>query len=229
MALVDARIALDHSFTDPSLLRQALTHRSYGVPHNERLEFIGDAVLGLVIARILYDRFPATPEGKLTRMRAHLVNEDALASVARRVGLPSALRVGEGEAKAGVPDRASILADAMEAVIGAVFLDAGLDAVTRVVADCYGDLLRDADPATLGKDSKTRLQEVLQARRLPVPEYSLVATTGKSPTEVFFVECRVATLSIAARGTGGNRRAAEQDAAAAALVAIEAEGKQGRG
>ena len=106
-----ARIAIDHAFTDQSLLSQALTHRSHGVPHNERLEFIGDAVLGLVIARVLYDRYPAAPEGKLTRMRAHLVNEEALASVARSVGLPSALRVGVGESKGGVPDRASILAD----------------------------------------------------------------------------------------------------------------------
>ena len=217
-----ARVAIGHTFTDPSLLRQALTHRSYGVPHNERLEFIGDAVLGLVIARILYERFPATAEGKLTRMRAHLVNEEALAGVARTVGLAALLRVGEGESKSGVPDRASILADAMEAVFGAVFLDAGLDAVTRVVVAAYGDLLRDADPATLGKDAKTRLQEVLQARRLPVPDYVLVATSGKSPNEVFAVECRIPALSIVAAGSGGSRRAAEQDAAASALAAERA-------
>ena len=224
-----ARIAIEHAFTDPSLLRQALTHRSYGVPHNERLEFIGDAVLGLVIARILYDRFPATPEGKLTRMRAHLVNEAALASVARTVGLPAVLRVGEGESRAGVPDRASMLADAMEAVFGAVFLDAGLDAVTDVVVACYGELLHDANPSTLGKDPKTQLQEILQAQRLPVPEYTLVTTTGKSPMEVFSVECRIPALSIVGSGTGGNRRAAEQDAATDALTAIAARDAQARG
>ena len=224
-----ARIAIDHAFTDQSLLSQALTHRSHGVPHNERLEFIGDAVLGLVIARVLYDRYPAAPEGKLTRMRAHLVNEEALASVARSVGLPSALRVGVGESKAGVPDRASILADAMEAVFGAVFLDAGLDSVTRVVLGCYGELLRDTNPATLGKDPKTGLQELLQAQRLPVPEYTLVATTGKSPTEVFSVECRIPALSIVVSGTGGSRRAAEQDAATAALAAIAGKDVRARG
>ena len=224
-----SRVAIDHRFANPGLLRQALTHRSYGLPSNERLEFIGDAVLGLVIARILYDRFPAAPEGKLTRMRAHLVNEDALANVARRIGLPATLHVGEGESKAGVPDRASILADAMEAVFGAVFLDAGLDAVTRVIVDCYGELLRDADPATLGKDPKTQLQEILQAQRLPVPEYALVATSGKSPNEVFRVECRIAALSIVASGSARSRRAAEQDAAAAALAVMSAGEGRGRG
>jgi ribonuclease-3 len=214
------RIEIDHTFTDPSLLRQALTHRSYGIPNNERLEFIGDAVLGFVIALVLYERFPDTPEGKLTRMRAHLVNEKALATVARRIDLGRAIRVGEGEMKSGGTDRASILADAMEAVFGAVFLDAGLAAARRSIASCYGNVLADADPAALGKDPKTRLQEVLQARRLSVPEYAIVGNTGKAPAEIFSVECRIPDLAIVATGSGSSRRAAEQDAAESALAMI---------
>jgi ribonuclease-3 len=204
-----ARIALDHSFTDPSLLRQALTHRSYGVPHNERLEFIGDAILNCVVALTLYERYPDLPEGDLSRVRAHLVNKDMLAQVARRLDLGAMIRLGEGEIRSGGAARASILADAMEAVFGAVFLDAA-----------YTDLLHDADPAALGKDPKTRLQEWLQAQRLPVPEYAIVATTGEAHAQQFAVECRIPGLAIVATGSGGSRRAAEQDAAASALATV---------
>jgi ribonuclease-3 len=211
------RIALDHAFANPDLLRQALTHRSYGAPNNERLEFVGDAVLNCVVALALFERFPNIAEGDLSRARAHLVNKDTLAQVARRIGLGGAIRLGEGEVRSGGTDRASILADALEAVFGAVFLDAGFDAARRAVDDAYADLLLDADPSVLGKDPKTRLQEWLQAQRLPVPEYVIVATTGVAHAQRFTVECRIPGLGIIVAGSGASRRAAEQDAASRAL------------
>ena len=211
------RIALEHAFANPELLRQALTHRSYGTPNNERLEFVGDAVLNCVVALALFERFPNIPEGDLSRARAHLVNKDTRAQVARRIGLGSAIRLGEGEVRSGGTDRASILADALEAVFGAVFLDAGFDAARSAVDSAYADLLRDADPSALGKDPKTRLQEWLQAQRMPVPEYVIVATTGEAHAQRFAVECRIADLGIVVSGSGASRRAAEQDAALRAL------------
>jgi len=212
--------AIDHAFADSSLLRQALTHRSYGVPHNERLEFVGDAVLNCVVALSLYERFPDLPEGDLSRVRAHLVNRDTLAQVARRLGLGAAIRLGEGELRSGGSGRPSILADALEAVIGAVFLDGGFAAARRTIDAAFADLLRDADPSTLGKDPKTRLQEWLQAQRVAVPEYAIVAATGEAHAQQFVVECRIPALSIVAAGTGASRRAAEQDAARQALAAV---------
>lgn len=223
-----SRIALDHAFNDPNLLRQALTHRSYGIPHNERLEFVGDAILNCVVALSLYERYPALPEGELSRVRAHLVNKETLAQVARRLDLGASIRLGEGELRSGGADRSSILADAMEAVFGAVFLDAGFAAARRTVDAVYADLLRDADPAALGKDPKTRLQEWLQGQRLSVPEYAIVATTGEAHAQQFAVECRIAGLSIVAAGTGASRRAAEQDAAAKALSAALAKDPRAR-
>jgi ribonuclease III len=220
-------IALDHVFADAGLLRQALTHRSYGTPNNERLEFVGDAVLNCVVARALFDRFPDIPEGDLSRARAHLVNKDTLAQVARRLGLGNAIRVGEGEARSGGTGRASILADAMEAVFGAVFVDGGYDAARRTIDAVYADVLRDADPGVLGKDPKTRLQEWLQARRLPVPEYAIVATTGEAHAQRFAVECRIPELRIVAAGAGASRRVAEQDAAEHALDAVIEAGRRG--
>jgi len=221
------RIALDHAFADPELLRQALTHRSYGTPNNERLEFVGDAVLNCVVALALFARFPDVPEGDLSRSRAHLVNRDTLAQVARRVGLGGAIRLGEGELRSGGSARASILADAMEAVFGAVFLDGGYDAARRAIEAAYADLLRDADPSVLGKDPKTRLQEWLQGRRLAVPEYAIVATTGEAHAQRFTVECRIPELAIVASGSGASRRTAEQDAAARALAAAASAGRDG--
>jgi ribonuclease III len=212
-----AQVALDHDFANPELLRQALTHRSYGALHNERLEFIGDAVLNCVVALALFERFPDIPEGDLSRARAHLVNRDTLAVVARRVGLGDAIRLGEGELRSGGAARASILSDTMEAVFGAVFLDGGFDAARRTIGSVYADLLRDADPTVVGKDPKTRLQEWLQAKRLPVPEYAIVATTGEAHAQRFAVECRIPSLAIVATGTGSSRRVAEQDAAQTAL------------
>jgi ribonuclease-3 len=210
--------ALDHAFRDPALLRQALTHRSFGVPHNERLEFVGDAVLNCVVALVLYERFPALPEGDLSRVRAALVNQDTLARVARRLDLGPRIRLGEGELRAGGVDRPSILADTLEAMFGAVFLDAGFDAARRAIAACYADVLAEVDPAALGKDAKTQLQEWLQARRLPLPEYIVLGVTGEAHAQRFSVECRVPALLLAAGGEGGSRRIAEQVAAGAVLA-----------
>ncbi len=217
-----APLAIEHEFRHPELLRQALTHRSYGSPNNERLEFVGDAVLDCVIALALFERFPAMPEGDLSRARAHLVNRDTLARVARRIGLADAVRLGEGEVRSGGAHRASILADALEAVFGAVFLDAGYEAARRAIESAYADVLRDADPSVLGKGPKERLQEWLQARRLPVPEYAIVGTTGEAHAQQFAVECRIADLGIVATGSGASRRVAEQDAALRAIEALKA-------
>lgn len=207
------RARLGHDFARPDLLAQALTHRSHGSRHNERLEFVGDAVLNCVVAQALYDRFPATDEGDLSRARASLVNRDTLARLAQELGLGNAVRLGEGEQRSGGAKRGSILADALEAVFGAVFVDAGFDAARRVIVDAYGELLAQANPTKVDKDPKTRLQEWLQARRIPVPEYAIVGTHGEAHAQQFAVECRIPSLGIAAAGTGSSRRAAEQDAA----------------
>jgi ribonuclease-3 len=213
---------LGYAFRDTALLRQALTHRSYGSPHNERLEFVGDAVLNCVVARALYERFPSTAEGDLSRARASLVNQDTLARVARRLGLGDDLRLGEGELRSGGNARASILADALEAVFGAVFVDAGFDAARTVIDAAFDDLLREADPAALAKDPKTRLQEWLQARRIAVPEYAVLATHGEAHAQRFEVECRIPSLGMSTTGSGTSRRAGEQAAAAEALRALAA-------
>jgi len=220
------RLKLDYTFREPDLLRQALTHRSYGAPHNERMEFVGDAVLNCVVGVALYERFPALPEGDLSRVRAGLVNGDTLARVARQLGLGSEIHLGEGEVKNGGAERPSILADALEALFGAVYLDGGFDAARRVIVTCYANVLRDVDPGALGKDPKTSLQEWLQARRWPVPEYVVTATSGEPHEQRFTVECRIPRLNIVASGEGSSRRAAEQAAAdvASALI-LAADGK----
>jgi ribonuclease-3 len=218
---------LGHVFRRPELLIQALTHRSYAAQHNERLEFVGDAVLNCVVAVTLFERFPAIPEGELSRVRASLVNRDTLADVARRLGLGEAIRLGEGEQKSGGPTRPSILADTLEAVIGAVFLDAGFDAARATIDRVFADILRDADPAALGKDPKTRLQEWLQGRRLPVPDYVVTAVAGEAHAQTFTAECRVPALGIATQGSGTSRRAAEQSAAEAAYAAVTRSGVGG--
>jgi len=211
---------LSYDFREPGLLRQALTHRSYGTPHNERLEFVGDAVLNCVVAISLYERFPGMPEGDLSRARAHLVNRDTLAQLARRLGVGNELRLGEGELRSGGAERNSIVADALEAVFGAVFLDGGFAAARRVIDTVYAEVLSEADPAVLGKDPKTQLQEWLQARHLPVPEYLVVATSGEAHAQQFEVECRVHALGIVAQGSGPSRRTAEQQAASEAYSAV---------
>jgi ribonuclease-3 len=208
--------ALGHRFSRPELLRQALTHRSFAAEHNERLEFIGDGVLNCAIALLLYRRFPELAEGDLSRLRAHLVNRDMLHRLAVALDLGTAIRLGEGELKSGGAARASILADALEAVLGAIMLDAGFDAAYSAIERIYGAELSAANPAELGKDPKTLLQEWLQGRRLPVPEYAIVAVSGEAHMQTFEVVCRIPALKIAASGSGASRRAAEQAAAARA-------------
>lgn len=222
----DLRERLGYQFRRPDLLAQALTHRSYGARHNERLEFVGDAVLNCVVARALYDRFPEIDEGDLSRVRASLVNRDTLAQIARRLNLSDEIQVGEGEQKSGGPDRPSILADALEALYGAVFLDGGFDAARDVIDRTFADVLRDADPAALGKDPKTRLQEWLQARHMSVPEYSIVELSGEAHAQLFTAECSIPALGVATQGSGSSRRTAEQAAAAAAFAI--ASGERGR-
>lgn len=216
---------LRHTFRDPALLRQALTHRSFSSVHNERLEFIGDAVLNCVIGMALYVRFPALPEGDLSRLRAALVRQETLARVAERLAIGEAIELGEGEQRSGGAKRPSIMADALEAVFGAVMLDGGFEAARGVIVDAYAGVLADADPLVLGKDAKTRLQEWLQARRMPVPEYVVIATTGEAHLQQFSVECRIAALDLVTTGAGASRRVAEQVAAETAFGQVTAEAR----
>lgn len=212
----DAR--LGYVFRRPELLRQALTHRSFGAGNNERLEFVGDAVLDCAIAAILYRRFPDLPEGDLSRVRASLVNAETLARLGAALDLGSDIRLGEGEQRSGGAARPSILADTLEALFGAVFLDAGFDTACGVVESVYATDLARLDPAALSKDPKTRLQEWLQARKIAVPEYCVTAVMGEAHAQTFTVECRITALGIVAIGAAASRRAAEQVAANAAYV-----------
>lgn len=212
---------LGHRFASPRLLEQALTHRSRGADNNERLEFLGDGVLGCAMADELYARFPQLSEGKLTRLRASLVREEALAEVARTLGLGEFLRLGEGEVAAGPEPRPSILADALEAVLGAVFLDAGYDAARKTVLAAFGPLIERLDPERPAKDAKTRLQEVLQAKHRRLPQYRVVLVAGEAHKQSFEVECFVTELNLKATGTGTSRQRAEQQAAKAMLERLE--------
>jgi len=216
------RERLGHVFRRPELLTQALTHRSFGAGHNERLEFIGDAVLNCVIAAALYERFPDLPEGDLSRVRANLVNRDTLARLGRSLEIGTAIRFGEGELKSGGKTRPSIIADALEAIFGATFVDAGFEAARRAIENVFADELAHLDPAVSGKDAKTRLQEWLQARRVPVPEYMVVSTSGQAHAQTFTVECRVPSFSVITTGEGPSRRAAEQQAAESAYGRLTA-------
>jgi ribonuclease-3 len=226
--LVALQRRLGHSFGNPALLQRALTHRSFGAEHNERLEFLGDAVLSLTISSLLYRQFADSPEGDLTRVRAHLVREDSLHRLALALQLPEVLRLSEGEARGGGAGRPSILADAAEALIGAVFLDAGFDAAQGVVTRLLGEQIEAIEADNFGKDPKTELQEWLQARRVPVPAYRIVATRGQAHAQTFEVECAVATLRLAERGEGRSRRMAEQEAARRMLTLLkESDGPDG--
>jgi len=214
------RQRVGYGFSRSELLAQALTHRSYGAPHNERLEFLGDAVLNCVVAAELFERFPDLPEGDLSRMRAHLVRQEALHQLAQNLGLGEHLRLGEGEMKSGGTSRPSILADAVEAVVGAIFLDGGFAAARETVRRLCEPLLKDLDPRSLGKDPKTLLQELLQARRIPLPQYSVLATRGAAHQQNFEVECLIPQLSVRTTGSGSSRRNAEQEAAMRAFEQI---------
>ncbi|WP_296887811.1 ribonuclease III [Thiobacillus sp.] len=213
--------ALGYTFIRAELLTQALTHRSYGSLNNERLEFLGDSVLNCTVARALYDAFPGLPEGSLSRLRANLVRQETLAEIAVTLRLGDTLRLGEGELKSGGFRRPSILADALESLFGAIFLEAGFDEAARVVRHLFDPLLAQIDPKASGKDPKTQLQEWLQSHRQPLPEYRLISTEGEAHDQNFIVECVLGKPARITRGVGKSRRAAEQEAARLACDALQ--------
>ncbi len=215
------QLRLGHRFADPALLRRALTHRSARRQHNERLEFLGDALLGFLIAEALTQRFASATEGELTRLRARLVNGEALAVLAGELRLGEFLELGAGERKSGGQRRASILADALEALVAAIYLDAGISVCRERVLQLFGPALERLQPGEALKDPKTRLQEWLQSRALELPRYHLVGEQERAGVWQFDVECRVANVPQPCRGSGGTRRAAEQAAAAAALEQLQ--------
>ena len=212
---------LQHAFANPALLKLALTHRSFSADHNERLEFLGDSVLNLAVADLLYARLTELPEGDLSRVRANLVKQDTLHRLAVVLGLPDVLLLGEGEVRSGGQKRPSILADALEAVIGAVYLDAGFAAAQALVHRLFEAVEINPTMDAIGKDPKTELQEWLQGRKMRLPLYRVVGTLGVAHRQTFDVECEVTEFGLAERGIGGSRRAAEQAAAAAMLQTLK--------
>ncbi len=219
---------LGYSFAQTSLLQQALTQRSHSTPHNERLEFLGDSVLNCCVAHELYQRFVDLKEGELTVLRAKLVRQETLAELAQQLELGNYLRLGEGEVKTGGFRRPSILANGLEALFGAVFLDGGFAAAQDVIRGLYASSLEQLDPQSLvrdpkllGKDAKTLLQELLQARKLPLPQYAVVATQGAAHNQLFHVECQIPQLAIRTTGFGASRRIAEQEAAQLAFAQMQ--------
>ena len=209
--------ALGHTFSRRDLLRQALTHRSHGAAHNERLEFLGDSILNCVVAALLFERFGALREGDLSRLRASLVRKESLSEIAQSLALGEFLLLGEGEQKSGGHSRPSILADALEALFGGVYLDAGFSRAYAIVAGLYEPLISAIEPGSAAKDPKTALQEILQSRRLALPHYELRATRGEAHAQEFEVECRIPSLAISTVGIGASRRTAEQEAAQRAV------------
>lgn len=213
---------LQHHFSNASLLQRAVTHRSFSADHNERLEFLGDSVLNLAVASLLYQRLSDLPEGDLSRVRANLVKQDTLHQLALRLQVSDVLRLGEGESKSGGQHRPSILADALEALIGAVYLDAGYSRAEALVHRLFQEVEINPQMQAAAKDPKTALQEWLQGRKMKLPHYSVVATVGAAHRQTFDVECEIAELGLAERGIGGSRRAGEQAAAAAMLTTLKA-------
>jgi ribonuclease-3 len=220
LALLQERLQL--SFAQPSLLERALTHRSFSADHNERLEFLGDSVLNLAVADLLYARLGTLAEGDLSRIRANLVKQDTLHQLALDLGLSGLLRLGDGEIRSGGQKRPSILADALEAVIGAVYLDAGYEKARQLVQQLFGKLEINPQMQASAKDPKTELQEWLQARKMQLPVYRVVGTLGQAHRQTFDVECEVLDLQLSERGIGNSRRAGEQAAAAAMLLNLAA-------
>jgi ribonuclease-3 len=212
---------LGYTFQKPELLMQALTHRSHSKKNNERLEFLGDSVLNCTVAEMLYERYSDLDEGDLSRVRANLVKQQALYEIAQALQLSDCLRLGEGELKSGGFKRPSILADSFEAIVGAIFLDSGFEASKAVLRKWYSQILEHVDPRTLGKDDKTLLQEYLQGHQLPLPIYTVVATTGVAHNQQFEVECSIPSLKVTLNGKGASRRAAEQAAAKLSLEAAQ--------
>jgi len=217
MKLDALQTAIGHRFSRPELLQQAVTHRSFGSPHNERLEFLGDSIVNCVTAIALFERFGELREGDMSRLRANLVRQEALHRLAEGLKLGDYLQLGEGEMKSGGHRRPSILADALEAIFAAVFLDAGFEAAKSVIDRLYASSIASLDPARALKDPKTALQEWLQGRRMPLPKYSLADTRGEAHQQEFEVECEITGLGLKTRGIGVSRRAAEQQSAQRAL------------
>ena len=219
--LIGLQQRLRYQFADPKLLLQALTHRSFSSDHNERIEFLGDSVLNLAVAAMLNEQLSQLPEGDLSRVRANLVKQETLHQLAVVLGLPSLLRLGEGEAKSGGQKRPSILADALEAVIGAIYLDAGFAKADELVRRLFKDVAINPQMPAIGKDPKTELQEWLQGRKMNLPIYRVVGTMGAAHKQTFDVECEVSEYGRAERGIGGSRRAGEQAAATAMLMFVK--------
>jgi ribonuclease-3 len=208
---------LNYTFANPALLERALTHRSHSSSNYERLEFLGDSILNLAVSAELYQRFPDLTEGELTRLRASLVKKETLAKMARELALGDSLVLGSGELKSGGFDRDSILADSLEAVFGAVYVDSGVEKARALILQLLRPALEQLDPTLIPKDPKTRLQEHLQKQSLAVPIYNVLQVAGDPHNQFFVVECQVPELSLTTRGEGGTRRAAEQQAASRAL------------
>jgi ribonuclease III len=222
-AFSELQIRLGYTFKQAGLLKQALTHRSFSADHNERLEFLGDSVLNLSVAHMLYSQLGSLPEGDLSRVRANLVKQDTLHQLAKNLDLSSAMRLGEGEMRSGGQSRPSILADALEAIIGAVYLDGGYKQAQVLVERLFAQVEIKPDMQAVGKDPKTELQEWLQGRKLALPKYTVVGTTGAAHRQQFEVSCEVTQLSQTQQGSGASRRAAEQAAAAVMLQTLKSE------
>ncbi|MDD2609168.1 MAG: ribonuclease III [Giesbergeria sp.] len=212
---------LQHQFANPALLQRAITHRSFSADHYERLEFLGDSVLNLAVSSLLYQRLSHQPEGDLSRIRANLVKEGTLHQLALQLQLPSVLRLGEGEARSGGQQRASILADTLEALLGAVYLDAGYSVAEALVHRLFAAVEINPQMQAAAKDAKTALQEWLQGRKMKLPQYTVVATEGAAHRQTFEVECQITELELVARGSGATRRMAEQAAAAAMQTLLQ--------
>ncbi|MBS1220179.1 MAG: rnc [Proteobacteria bacterium] len=217
-AFVSSRIG--HVFADTELLRRALTHRSYAADHNERLEYLGDSIVNCIVALELFERFPGLSEGDLSRLRANLVNQQALLRIAQGMHLGEHLLLGEGELKSGGAQRPSILADTVEAIVGAVMLDGGFAAAQATVRRLFAESLAAVNPKASGKDAKTLLQEFTQGRGLPLPVYTLLGAHGHAHAQTFQVQCAIEELGVRTEGLGSNRRAAEQDAAGKACALV---------
>jgi ribonuclease-3 len=226
--LLELQRRLQHDFSDVSLLSRALTHRSFSIDHYERLEFLGDSVLSLAVSDLLYSRLGTLPEGDLSRVRANLVKQDTLHQLAVDLGLPDVIKLGEGEVRSGGQKRPSILADALEAIIGAVYLDAGFAKAQALVHRLYKSVEINPQMDAIGKDPKTELQEWLQGRKMKLPLYKVVGTIGAAHKQSFDVECEIPELRLSERGIGGSRRAGEQAAAAAMLQTIKEKNKNER-
>lgn len=221
MALAQLHVDIGHTFKDQGLLQLALTHRSFSASNNERLEFLGDGVLNFIVAHQLYHRFPKLPEGDLSRLRAQLVKESSLSEIAIELHVGEALRLGEGELKSAGRRRPSILADAVEALVGAVYLDGGFVAAEAVVLKLYLNKFNTIDPKVIDKDAKSQLQEYLQSKKIDLPDYNVVLIEGEAHAQSFKVECHIQKLNLLTVGEGTSRRSAEQQAAQLAMEKIK--------